>query len=200
MILQLDVDIYNCPHDGTELQYVPKKGYHHCMSCMGVLYNAKNISQQSIEKISQLKETESHNEVCPCCEDGSNISVRDILHLAMSSSGDTEFITPKKIWLCNNCGSLWCPFSLKPGRGGMPLKILLRDQDRLRRKEDMKCIYVYEKGSLRGVRCTNAKSRNTGRLKRLLFWKNSSQSDDYCFNNHPGKLPTDSHNSQIVID
>ena len=77
-ILHLDADVYHCPQDGTELVYAPKEGYHRCKSCKGVLLSAKAIDSKYAEKISQLNEIGSHQEVCPSCAEGANLSIHEV--------------------------------------------------------------------------------------------------------------------------
>ena len=124
-ILHLDADIYHCPQDGTELHYAPKEGYHRCKSCKGVLLSAKAIDSKYAEKISQLNEIGSHQEVCPSCAEGANLSIHEVEwkyqtkgagpfgnRLGIGSRTEYEIAN---VWLCNNCGSLWVPGLDAPG-------------------------------------------------------------------------------------
>ncbi len=118
-ILHQGADVYHCPQDGTELLYVPKKGYHRCKSCKGVLLSAKAIDPKYAEKISQLNEIGAHQEVCPSCAEGANLSIHEVEwtyqtkghgpfgnKLGIGSRTEYEIAN---VWLCNNCGSLWVP-------------------------------------------------------------------------------------------
>ena len=118
-ILHRGADVYHCPQDGAELLYVPKKGYHRCKSCKGVLLSAKAIDPKYVEKISQLNEIESHQEVCPSCTEGANLSIHEVEwtwddggygpfgnKLGIGSKTHYEMAN---VWLCNDCGSLWVP-------------------------------------------------------------------------------------------
>ena len=118
-ILHRGADVYHCPQDGAELLYVPKKGYHRCKSCKGVLLSAKAIDPKYVEKISQLNEIESHQEVCPSCTEGTNLSIHEVEwtwddggygpfgnRLGIGSKTHYEMAN---VWLCNDCGSLWVP-------------------------------------------------------------------------------------------
>ena len=124
-ILHLDADVYHCPQDGTELVYAPKEGYHRCKSCKGVLLSAKAIDSKYAEKISQLNEIGSHQEVCPSCAEGANLSIHEVEwkyqtkgagpfgnRLGIGSRTEYEIAN---VWLCNNCGSLWVPRLDIPG-------------------------------------------------------------------------------------
>ena len=124
-ILHLDADIYHCPQDGTELHYAPKEGYHRCKSCKGVLLSDKAIDPKYAEKISQLNEIGSHQEVCPSCAEGANLSIHEVEweyqtkgagpfgnKLGIGSRTEYEIAN---VWLCNNCGSLWVPGLDAPG-------------------------------------------------------------------------------------
>ena len=124
-ILHLDADVYHCPQDGTELGYAPKEGYHRCKSCKGVLLSAKAIDSKYAEKISQLNEIGSHQEVCPGCAEGANLSIPEGEvkyqtkgagpfgnRLGIGSRTEYEIAN---VWLCNNCGSLWVPGLDAPG-------------------------------------------------------------------------------------
>ena len=124
-ILHLDTDVYHCPQDGTELVYAPKEGYHRCKSCKGVLLSAKAIDSKYAEKISQLNEIGSHQEVCPSCAEGANLSIHEVEwkyqtkgagpfgnRLGIGSRTEYEIAN---VWLCNNCGSLWVPGLDAPG-------------------------------------------------------------------------------------
>ena len=117
-ILHQGADVYHCPQDGTELLYVPKKGYHRCKSCKGVLLSAKAIDPKYAEKISQLNEIGAHQEVCPSCAEGANLSIHEVeytyipLDELLLGSRRRNYGTEYEIanvWLCNNCGSLWVP-------------------------------------------------------------------------------------------
>ena len=117
-ILHQGADVYHCPQDGTELLYVPKKGYHRCKSCKGVLLSAKAIDPKYAEKISQLNEIGAHQEVCPSCAKGANLSIHEVeytyipLDELLLGSRRRNYGTEYEIanvWLCNNCGSLWVP-------------------------------------------------------------------------------------------
>ena len=125
-ILHLDADVYHCPQDGTELHYAPKEGYHRCKSCKGVLLSDKAIDPKYAEKISQLNEIGSHQEVCPSCAEGANLSIHEVEwkyqtkgagpfgnKLGIGSRTEYEIAN---VWLCNNCGSLWVPRLDVPGR------------------------------------------------------------------------------------
>ena len=124
-ILHLDADVYHCPQDGTELHYAPKEGYHRCKSCKGVLLSDKAIDPKYAEKISQLNEIGSHQEVCPSCAEGANLSIHEVEweyqtkgagpfgnKLGIGSRTEYEIAN---VWLCNNCGSLWVPGLDAPG-------------------------------------------------------------------------------------
>ena len=124
-ILHRGADVYHCPQDGAELLYVPKKGYHRCKSCKGVLLSAKAIDSKYAEKISQLNEIGSHQEVCPSCAEGANLSIHEVEwkyqtkgagpfgnRLGIGSRTEYEIAN---VWLCNNCGSLWVPGLDAPG-------------------------------------------------------------------------------------
>ena len=124
-ILHLDADVYHCPQDGTELHYAPKEGYHRCKSCKGVLLSDKAIDPKYAEKISQLNEIGSHQEVCPSCAEGANLSIHEVEweyqtkgagpfgnKLGIGSRTEYEIAN---VWLCNNCGSLWIPGLDAPG-------------------------------------------------------------------------------------
>lgn len=124
-ILHLDADTYHCPQDGTELHYAPKEGYHRCKSCKGVLLSAKAIDPKYAEKISQLNEIGSHQEVCPSCAEGANLSIHEVEwkyqtkgagpfgnKLGIGSRTEYEIAN---VWLCNNCESLWIPGLDAPG-------------------------------------------------------------------------------------
>jgi len=125
-ILHRGADVYHCPQDGAELLYVPKKGYHRCKSCKGVLLSAKAIDSKYAEKISQLNEIGSHQEVCPSCAEGANLSIHEVEwkyqtkgagpfgnKLGIGSRTEYEIAN---VWLCNNCGSLWIPGLDAPGQ------------------------------------------------------------------------------------
>ena len=125
-ILHLDADVYHCPQDGTELHYAPKEGYHRCKSCKGVLLSDKAIDPKYAEKISQLNEIGSHQEVCPSCAEGANLSIHEVEwkyqtkgagpfgnQLGIGSRTEYEIAN---VWLCNNCGSLWIPRLDVPGK------------------------------------------------------------------------------------
>ena len=129
-IAHLEHDAYHCPEDGQQLLYVPKKDYHRCKSCKGVLLSAKGIGQEYAGKISQLNEIERKQEVCPSCVDsawprasvhgaGANLSIHEVEwtyetdgygpfgnKLRIGSRTEYEIAN---VWLCNNCGSLWVP-------------------------------------------------------------------------------------------
>jgi hypothetical protein len=110
MILYVDEDVYHCPHDGQELLYVPIKKSHRCRSCRGVLLSSKAIDPQIVEKILQLREIESKQEVCPSCVDGANLSIHEVEYIY--STGGTFSSTlygVSNIWICDDCGSLWVP-------------------------------------------------------------------------------------------
>ena len=125
-ILHLDADVYHCPQDGTELVYAPKEGYHRCKSCKGVLLSAKAIDSKYAEKISQLNEIGSHQEVCPSCAEGANLSIHEVEWKYQTKGagpfGNKYRIGSKtgyeiaNVWLCNNCGSLWIPRLDVPGQ------------------------------------------------------------------------------------
>ena len=118
-ILHLDADVYHCPQDGTELVYAPKEGYHRCKSCKGVLLSAKAIDSKYAEKISQLNEIGSHQEVCPSCAEGANLSIHEVEWKYQTKGagpfgnrlgiGSRTVYEIANVWLCNNCGSLWVP-------------------------------------------------------------------------------------------
>ena len=125
-ILHQGADVYHCPQDGTELHYAPKEGYHRCKSCKGVLLSAKAIDSKYAEKISQLNEIGSHQEVCPSCAEGANLSIHEVEweyqtkgvgpfgnQLGIGSRTEYEIAN---VWLCNNCGSLWVPRLDVPGQ------------------------------------------------------------------------------------
>ena len=124
-ILHLDADVYHCPQDGTELHYAPKEGYHRCKGCKGALLSAKAIDPKYAEKISRLNEIGSHQEVCPSCAEGANLSIHEVEweyqtkgagpfgnKLGIGSRTEYEIAN---VWLCNNCGSLWVPGLDAPG-------------------------------------------------------------------------------------
>ena len=136
-IAHLEHDAYHCPEDGQQLLYVPKKDYHRCKSCKGVLLSAKAIGQEYAGKISQLNEIERKQEVCPSCVDsawprasvhgaGANLSIHEVEwtyetdgygpfgnKLGIGSRTEYEIAN---VWLCNNCGSLWVPRLDVPGQ------------------------------------------------------------------------------------
>ena len=124
-ILHLDADVYHCPQDGTELVYAPKEGYHRCKSCKGVLLSAKAIDSKYAEKISQLNEIGSHQEVCPSCAEGANLSIHEVEWKYQTKGagpfgnrlgiGSRTVYEIANVWLCNNCGSLWVPGLDAPG-------------------------------------------------------------------------------------
>ena len=106
--------------------YAPKEGYHRCKSCKGVLLSAKAIDSKYAEKISQLNEIGSHQEVCPGCAEGANLSIHEVEwkyqtkgagpfgnRLGIGSRTEYEIAN---VWLCNNCGSLWIPRLDVPGQ------------------------------------------------------------------------------------
>ena len=124
-ILHQGADVYHCPQDGTELHYASKEGYHRCKSCKGVLLSAKAIDPIYAEKISQLNEIGAHQEVCPSCAEGANLSIHEVEwkyqtkgagpfgnKLGIGSRTEYEIAN---VWLCNNCGSLWVPGLDAPG-------------------------------------------------------------------------------------
>jgi len=124
-ILHLDADVYHCPQDGTELHYAPKEGYHRCKGCKGALLSAKAIDPKYAEKISRLNEIGSHQEVCPSCAEGANLSIHEVEweyqtkgagpfgnKLGIGSRTEYEIAN---VWLCSNCGSLWVPGLDAPG-------------------------------------------------------------------------------------
>ena len=125
-ILHLDADVYHCPQDGTELVYAPKEGYHRCKSCKGVLLSAKAIDSKYAEKISQLNEIGSHQEVCPSCAEGANLSIHEVEWKYQTKGagpfgnrlgiGSRTVYEIANVWLCNNCGSLWIPRLDVPGK------------------------------------------------------------------------------------
>ena len=125
-ILHLDADVYHCPQDGTELVYAPKEGYHRCKSCKGVLLSAKAIDSKYAEKISQLNEIGSHQEVCPSCAEGANLSIHEVEWKYQTKGagpfgnelgiGSRTVYEIANVWLCNNCGSLWVPRLDVPGQ------------------------------------------------------------------------------------
>ena len=120
-IAHLEHDAYHCPEDGQQLLYVPKKDYHRCKSCKGVLLSAKAIGQEYAGKISQLNEIERKQEVCPSCVDsawprasvhgaGANLSIHEVEYSYRGTGiGATTCYEMANVWLCNNCGSLWVP-------------------------------------------------------------------------------------------
>ena len=125
-ILHQGADVYHCPQDGTKLHYAPKEGYHRCKSCKGVLLSAKAIDPKYAEKISQLNEIGAHQEVCPSCAEGANLSIHEVEwkyetkgagpfgnKLGIGSRTEYEIAN---VWLCNNCGSLWVPRLDVPGQ------------------------------------------------------------------------------------
>ena len=125
-IFHQGADVYHCPQDGTELHYAPKEGYHRCKSCKGVLLSAKAIDPKYAEKISQLNEIGTHQEVCPSCAEGANLSIHEVEwkyetkgvgpfgnKLGIGSRTEYEIAN---VWLCNNCGSLWVPRLDVPGQ------------------------------------------------------------------------------------
>ena len=124
-ILHLDADVYHCPQDGTELVSAPKEGYHRCKSCKGVLLSAKAIDSKYAEKISQLNEIGSHQEVCPSCAEGANLSIHEVEWKYQTKGagpfgnrlgiGSRTVYEIANVWLCNNCGSLWVPGLDAPG-------------------------------------------------------------------------------------
>ena len=124
-ILHRGADVYHCPQDGAELLYVPKKGYHRCKSCKGVLLSAKAIDSKYAEKISQLNEIGSHQEVCPSCAEGANLSIHEVEWKYQTKGagpfgnrlgiGSRTVYEIANVWLCNNCGSLWVPGLDAPG-------------------------------------------------------------------------------------
>ena len=110
-ILHRGADVYHCPQDGTELLKKYKKNYHRCKSCKGVLLSAKGIEQKIVENISQLDEIESHQEVCPSCAEGANLSIRVVEYsyqqgggIGGTGIGATTRYEMANVWLCNNCG------------------------------------------------------------------------------------------------
>ena len=124
-ILHRGADVYHCPQDGTELVYAPKEGYHRCKSCKGVLLSAKAIDSKYAEKISQLNEIGSHQEVCPRCVEGANLSIHEVEWKYQTKGagpfgnklgiGSRTVYEIANVWLCNNCGSLWVPGLDAPG-------------------------------------------------------------------------------------
>ena len=121
-IAHLEHDAYHCPEDGQQLLYVPKKDYHRCKSCKGVLLSAKGIGQEYAGKISQLNEIERKQEVCPSCVDsawprasahgaGANLSIHEVEYSYRGTGigALTASYEMANVWLCNNCGSLWVP-------------------------------------------------------------------------------------------
>ena len=125
-ILHLDADVYHLPQDGTDFVYARKEGYHRCKSWKGELLSAKAIDSKDAEKISQLNEIGSHQEVCPRCAEGANLSIHEVEwkyqtkgagpfgnQLGIGSRTEYEIAN---VWLCNNCGSLWIPGLDAPGQ------------------------------------------------------------------------------------
>ena len=75
-IVNLQHDVYHCPDDGEKLWYVPRKGYHRCDTCSGVLLNAKEIDPVMLENILELSEVAEEELVveCPTCSTDSDLS------------------------------------------------------------------------------------------------------------------------------
>ena len=105
----LDEDVYYCPQDGEKLLYVPKRDYHRCKECHGLLCSAKMMGSDHIRKISQTNQIE-HEEKCCSCLEGADLSIHEIEYRYDAST--TVFLRSwryevSRIWNCNNCGSVW---------------------------------------------------------------------------------------------
>ncbi|MFL2493664.1 MAG: hypothetical protein ACJ0HH_02785 [Candidatus Thalassarchaeum sp.] len=114
-ILHMGADVYHCPQDGMELFRDYKNNFHRCKSCKGVLLGAKGIDQQVVENISHLDEIESHQEVCPCCGEGANLSIRVVEYCYSKRKGLLQTYGVSNIWFCDDCWSVWIPYFRMPG-------------------------------------------------------------------------------------
>ena len=105
----LDEDVYYCPQDGEKLLYVPKKDWHRCKKCRGLLFSAKKIGSDHVRKISQTNQIE-HEEKCCSCLEGANLSIHEVEY-RYDASGSVWLTSWRyevsRIWNCNNCGSVW---------------------------------------------------------------------------------------------
>ena len=105
----LDEDVYYCPQDGEKLLYVPKRDYHRCKECRGLLCSAKMMGSDNVRKISQTNQIE-HEEKCCSCLEGADLSIHGVEYRYDASS--SIWLTSwryevSRIWNCNNCGSVW---------------------------------------------------------------------------------------------
>ena len=114
-ILNMGADVYHCPQDGTELFRDYRNNYHRCKSCKGVFLGAKAINQQVVENISHLDEIESHQEVCPSCGEGANLSIHVVDYCYSKRKGLLQTYGVSNIWFCDDCWSVWIPYFRMPG-------------------------------------------------------------------------------------
>ena len=122
----LDEDVYYCPQDGEKLLYVPKKDWHRCKKCRGLLFSAKKIGSDHVRKISQTNQIE-HEEKCCSCLEGADLSIHEIEYRYDASS--STFLRSwryevSRIWNCNNCGAGWVEGNTKMVRGLSGLHLL----------------------------------------------------------------------------
>ena len=118
-ILNLQHDVYHCPDDGEKLWYLPKKGYHRCDTCGGVLMSEKEIGPAVLENILELPEAPDEGSVvgCPTCipdsvlsEDEvslSNVTVEWAFYVSKSQYHGVTYHGVSNVGHCGVCGSTW---------------------------------------------------------------------------------------------
>ena len=133
-ILNLQHDVYHCPDDGEKLWYLPKKGYHRCDTCGGVLMSGKEIDPVLLENILGLPEALDEGSVveCPTCIPDSGQAEGEVSFSNFTVEWqffgrkelgffDVTYHGVSNVGHCEVCGSTWFP---GPGeRDALGLKI-----------------------------------------------------------------------------
>jgi len=206
-ILHRGADVYHCPQDGTELLKKYKKNYHRCKSCKGVLLSAKGIEQKIVENISQLAEIESHQEVCPSCAEGANLSIRVVEYnyqqgggIGGTGIGASTRYGVSNIWFCGDCWSIWVPSFRMSWNAPMmlsPVDVLfgynmheVREQQwpsyQMKLKEKR-----LEKEAMKEQRLTNRRAKwcnhmdDQGEQCRKNKSQKSTHDPEYCYKHQP---------------